>query len=57
MHRNLVAMETDLALGPAPALADAAASAAMRLAGKLLGVLAQHVFDGFNSSRQTEALK
>ena len=33
MHRNLATMEADLALGPAPAVADAASAAAMRRAG------------------------
>ena len=57
MHRNLAAVEADLALGPAPAVTDAASTAAMRRAGKLLCVLAQHLLDGSDPGRQTEALK
>jgi hypothetical protein len=36
MHGNLAAVEADLALGSAPAVADAAATAAMRHASELL---------------------
>jgi hypothetical protein len=36
MHGNLAAMEADLALGPAPAVAEAAFATAMRRAGELL---------------------
>ena len=51
-------METDLSLGPAPAVADAASATIMRSAGELLlRVLAKHLFDGSDPSRQTEALK
>jgi hypothetical protein len=42
---------------PAPAVADAAPTAAMRRAGKLLGVLAHHVLHGSDPGRQTEALE
>jgi hypothetical protein len=57
MHRNLAAVEADLALRRAPAVAHPASAAAVRRAGKLLRVLAQHLFDGPDPSRQTEALK
>jgi hypothetical protein len=50
-------METDLALSPAPALADTASTAAMRLAGELLGILAQHLLHRSDAGRQTEALE
>ena len=50
-------METDLSLGPAPAVTDAAAATIMRRAGELLRVLAKHLLDGSDSGRQTEALK
>jgi hypothetical protein len=40
MNRNIAAMEADLALGLAPAVADAASIAAMRHTSELLGVLA-----------------
>ena len=57
MHGNLATMETDLALGPAPAVADAASATIMRRAGELLRVLAKHLLDGSDPGRQTEALK
>jgi hypothetical protein len=38
-------------------VAHPASAAAVRRAGELLPVLAQHLFDGSNPSRQTEALK
>src|SRR5262245_54289500 len=57
MHGNLATMETDLSLGPAPAVADAASATIMRRAGELLRVLAKHLFDGSDPGRQTEALK
>jgi hypothetical protein len=57
MHCNLAAMEADLALGSAPAMTDPAATAAMRRAGKLLCVLAQHLLNGSDPGSQTEALK
>ena len=57
MHRNLAAVEADLALRRAPAVAHPASAAAVRRACELLPVLAQHLFDGSNPSRQTEALK
>ena len=57
MHRNLAAVEADLALRRAPAVADAASAAAMRRAGELLRVLAQHLLNGSDPGRQTEALK
>ena len=50
-------MKVDLALGPAPAVAEAASVAAMRCAGKLVGVLAQHFLDGSDPGRQAEALE
>ena len=40
MDGNIAAMEANLALGPAPAVANAASIAAMRRAGEPLGVLA-----------------
>ena len=57
MHRNLAAVEADLARSRAPAVADTASAAAVRRAGELLGVLAQHLFDGADPGGQTEALK
>jgi len=54
---NFATMETDLSLGPAPAVADAASATIMRRAGDLLRVLAKHLFDGSDPGRQTEALK
>jgi hypothetical protein len=57
MHRNLAAVEADLACRRAPAVADTASAAAVRRAGELLGVLAQHLFDGADPGGQTEALK
>src|SRR2546430_3125263 len=57
MHSNLATMETDLSLGPAPAVADAASATIMRRAGELLRVLAKHLFHGSDPGRQTEALK
>jgi hypothetical protein len=44
-------METDLSLGPAPAVADAASATIMRRAGELLRVLAKHFTDGINGER------
>ena len=55
MHGNLATMETDLALGPAPAGANAASATIMRRAGELLRVIAKHLLDGSDSGRQTEA--
>jgi hypothetical protein len=40
MDSNIAAMEADLALGSAPAVAHAASTAAMRRTNKPLGVLA-----------------
>jgi len=57
MHGNLATMETDLSLGPAPAVSDAASATIMRRAGELLRVIAKHLLDGSDSGRQTEALK
>src|SRR5262249_25014361 len=57
MHSNLATVETDLSLGPAPAVADAASATIMRRAGEFLRVLAKHLFDGSDPGRQTEALK
>jgi hypothetical protein len=57
MHGNLATMETDLSLGSAPAVADAASATIMRRAGELLRVIAKHLLDGSDSGRQTEALK
>src|SRR5262245_11793616 len=55
--RNLAAVEADLAFGSAPALPHSVAAPAMRFAGELLGVLAQHLLDSFNPGSQTKALK
>src|SRR5467141_455114 len=55
--RNLAAVEADLAFGSAPALPDAVAAPAMRFAGELLGIVAQHLLDSSNSGRQTKALE
>src|SRR5262249_60167777 len=41
----------------APALPHSVAAPAMRFAGELLGILAQHLLNSFNPSRQTKALK
>ena len=57
LHGNLATMGTDLSLGSAPAVADAASATIMRRAGELLRVIAKHLLDGSNSGRQTEALK
>jgi hypothetical protein len=57
MHGNLATMETDLSLGSAPAVADAASATIMRRAGELLRVIAKHLLDRSDSGRQTEALK
>ena len=57
MHRNLATVEPDLALRPAPAMADAASASAVRRASELLGVCAQHVLDSPDPGRQTEALE
>jgi hypothetical protein len=45
-HGNLATMETDLSLGPAPAVADAASPTIMRRARGPLRVLAKHLLDG-----------
>jgi len=50
-------VEADLAFGSAPALPDAVAAPAMRFAGELLGIVAQHLLDSSNSGRQTKALE
>src|SRR5262249_2130101 len=55
--RNLAAVEADLAFASAPALPHSVAAPAMRFAGELLGILAQHLLNSFNPSRQTKALK
>jgi uncharacterized protein (DUF2342 family) len=57
VHGNFAAMKADLALGPPPAMADAAATAAMPYTGKVLGILAQHVLNGTDPGRQAEALE
>ncbi len=56
MNGHLAPVETNLALGSAPAVADPAPTTAMRRAGELLRVLAQHLLDGYDPGRQTEAL-
>jgi hypothetical protein len=57
VHGNLATMETDLSLGPAPAVADAASATIMPRPGELLRVLAKHLLDGSDPGRQTEALE
>ena len=57
MHLNLAAVEADLALGRAPAVADAASTAAMRRTSEPLRVLAQHLLNRSDAGRQTEALE
>ena len=57
MHGNHATMETDLSLGYAPAVADAASATIMRRAGELLRVIAKHLLDGSDSGRQAEAIK
>jgi hypothetical protein len=57
MYGNLATMETDFALGPAPAITNAASATIMRRAGELLRVLAKHLLDGSDPGRQTEALE
>ena len=52
LHGNLATMETDLSLGSAPAVADAASATIMRRAGELLRVIAKHLLDGSDSGRQ-----
>lgn len=56
LHGNLATMKTDLSLGSAPAVADAASATIMRRASELLRVIAKHSLDGSDSGRQTEAL-
>jgi hypothetical protein len=51
---NLAAVEADLALRRAPAVADAASAATVRRAGKLLRVLAQHLLDGPDPRRTAD---
>src|ERR1044072_5912986 len=57
MDGNIAAMEADLALGSAPAVAHAASTAAMPRTSEPLCILAQHLLDGSNPGRQTEALE
>jgi hypothetical protein len=57
MHGNLATMETDLSLGPAPVVADAASATVMRPADEMPRVLAKHLLDGSDPGRQTEALE
>jgi hypothetical protein len=57
MHGNLAAMEPDLSLGSAPTVADTASTTAMRRAGKLLCVLAQHSLNGSDPGGQTKAFE
>src|SRR4029453_505341 len=57
IHSNLATMETDLALGAAPAVADPTCATMMRRAGELPRVLAKHLLDGSDPGRQTEALE
>ena len=47
-------MEPDLSFSPAPTVADTASTTAMRRAGKLLCVLAQHSLNGSNPGAQTK---
>ena len=57
LHGNLATMKTDLSLGSAPAVADAASATIMRRASELLRVIAKPLLDGSDSGSQTEALK
>src|SRR5262249_29111104 len=57
MHGNFAAMEADLSLGPAPAVADAVSAAAMRRAGELPRVLKHHLLHRSDAGRQTETLE
>jgi len=56
-HVNLAAVEADLSLRRAPALANAPAPAAMGPTNQPLRVPAQHLLHRFNAGRQTEALE
>ena len=56
-HINLAAVETDLSLRHAPALANALSAAAMARTGEPLCVLAQHLLHRFDAGRQTEAFE
>ena len=57
MHGDLAAVEADLALGRAPAAADAVLPAAIRRAGELLRVITEHLLDRADAGRQTEPLE
>jgi hypothetical protein len=58
MHRYLVNMEADLALGPTPmVVADATAATATRPPTRLAGDLAPHLLDGTYPSAQTKTLE
>ena len=50
-HINLAAVETDLPLRHAPALAKALSAAAMTRTGEPLCVIAQHLLHRFNAGR------
>jgi len=51
MHDNLAAVEADLSLGRAPAVADARSPAAMALPGEPLCIFAQHPLHRFDARR------
>src|SRR5207245_9114983 len=55
MHGNLATMETDLSLGPAPAVADAASATIMRRPGEFMRVLANHLLPGSGRGSATRA--
>jgi hypothetical protein len=46
MHSNLATMETNLAVGPAPAVNNAASAMMMWRAGEFPRLLAKHLLDG-----------
>jgi hypothetical protein len=56
MHGNVATIETDLSLGPAPAVADAASATIMRRAGELLRILAKHSLDALACGQLPRAL-
>ena len=57
MHRDLAAVEANLALGCAPAVADAILAAAIRRARELPRVITEHLLDCAEASGQAEALE
>ena len=57
MHCNLAAVEADLALGRAPAVAHAPLHSAVARTDEPLRVLAQHLLHRSDAGRKTEALE